>query len=230
MRRDRARPAPRASAFLRTSSRPRRICISMTCSQGANSRCASWLAWNADCKSPASRSLVSRRSLTRFSSSVEIGSQGGDQQLNRNCGLTGGAAAFYIDQPDDEAIDFRPHPIRDFVTVFRRRRGQERRSRRDEPIGRARDLHRADDLRHTGIDQLESIADLTKRIDARGGGQHCEGADPEEREQAAARGLRDSIACELQCGSAVSNPVTIRCARQFVRTFQSSMSFDRLLQ
>jgi hypothetical protein len=38
-------------------------------------------------------------------------------------------------------------------------------------------------LRGASIDQLESIADLTKRIDARGGGQHREGADPDKRKQ-----------------------------------------------
>ena len=103
--------------------------------------------------------------------------------MNRNCGLTDDAGTFYIDQPGDETIDFRPHSIRDFVTVFRRRRGQQSRRRRDEPVGGARDLHRRDDLRGASIDQLESIADLTKRIDARGGGQHREGADPDKRKQ-----------------------------------------------
>ena len=68
---------------------------------------------------------------------------------------------------------------RSFVVVG----GEQGRSRRDQPIGRARDLHRADDLRHAGIDQLEPIADLAKRIDAGGRSQYGEGADPEECEQ-----------------------------------------------
>jgi hypothetical protein len=38
-------------------------------------------------------------------------------------------------------------------------------------------------LRDTGIDQLEPIADLAKRVDARGRGQYGEAADPEECEQ-----------------------------------------------
>ena len=38
-------------------------------------------------------------------------------------------------------------------------------------------------MRHTGIDQLEPLADLAERVDAGGGGHDGEGADPEEREQ-----------------------------------------------
>ena len=113
----------------------------------------------------------------------QIGSQGGDQQLDRDRRLTGGAGASDVVQSDDEAIDFRPHPVRYFVTFLRRRRGEQGRGRRDETIGRARDFHRADDLRHAGIDQLEPFADLAKCVDARGRGQNGEGADPEECEQ-----------------------------------------------
>ena len=113
----------------------------------------------------------------------QVGSQGGDQQLDRDRRLPGGAEASDLIQSNDEAIDFRPHPARYFVTFLRRRGGKQGRRRRDEPIRRARDLHRADDLRHAGIDQLEPMADLAKRVDARSRGQYGEGADPEEREQ-----------------------------------------------
>jgi len=114
----------------------------------------------------------------------QIGLERGDQQLNRNRCLTGRAgAASDVDQSDDEAIDFRPHPVRYFVAFLRCRGGEQSGRRCNQPIGRARDFHRTGDLRHAGIDQLEPIAHLAKRVDASGGGQHSEAADPEECEQ-----------------------------------------------
>jgi hypothetical protein len=113
----------------------------------------------------------------------QIGAQGADQQLDRDRRLPGRAGASDLVQSDDEAIDFRAHPARYVVAFLRGLGGEQRRCRSDETIGRTRDLHRADDLRHAGIDQLEPIADLVKCIDAGGRGQHGEGADPEECEQ-----------------------------------------------
>src|SRR5712671_719811 len=66
---------------------------------------------------------------------------------------------------------------------LRRRCGEQGGSRRDETIGRARDFHRADDLRYAGINELEPLADLPKCVDARARGQNGEAADAEECEQ-----------------------------------------------
>ena len=113
----------------------------------------------------------------------QIGSQGRDQKLDRNCGLSHRADATDLVQSDDQAVDFRPHPVRYFVKLLCRDGGEQGRSGRNEPIGRARDFHRADCLRHAGIDQFEPLSDLARRVDASRGGHHCERANPEEREQ-----------------------------------------------
>jgi hypothetical protein len=113
----------------------------------------------------------------------QIGSQRGDQQLDRDRRLAGAAGASDVGQPDDEAVDLRPHPARYLVALLRGRGGEQGGSRGDEPIGRARDRHRADDLRHAGIDQFEPVSDLAESIDTGGGGKNGEGADPEEGEQ-----------------------------------------------
>jgi hypothetical protein len=80
-------------------------------------------------------------------------------------------------------VDLRPHPARYLVALLRGRGGEQGGSRGDEPIGRARDRHRACDLRHAGIDQFESVVDLAESINTGGGGKNGEGADPEESEQ-----------------------------------------------
>ena len=113
----------------------------------------------------------------------QIGSQGCDQQLDRNRRLGRRAAASDRGQPDDEAIDFRPHPVGYFVIFLGGGGSEQGGGRRDQPIGRARGSHQIDDLRNAGIDQLEPLADLAKRVDAGRRGQHREGADPEECEQ-----------------------------------------------
>ncbi|HKF08739.1 MAG TPA: hypothetical protein VKB89_08465 [Xanthobacteraceae bacterium] len=116
----------------------------------------------------------------------QVGSERGGQQLDRNRRLACRAdAASDIGQSDDEAIDLRPHPVRYFIVFLRCRGGEQGGSGRDQPVRRARDFHRADDLRHAGIDHLQPIADLAKRVDARGRGQHSEAADAEEGEQQA---------------------------------------------
>ena len=141
------------------------------------------MAWNAACNSSGEALPGLEPQAHQVLELRQIGAQGRDEQLNRNRGLAGRAAAADIDQSDNEAIGFRPHPARDFVALLRRRGGKQCGGRCDQPIGRARNLHRADDLRHAGIDQLEPIADLAKRVDAGCGGQHGEAADPEEGEQ-----------------------------------------------
>ena len=113
----------------------------------------------------------------------QIGSQRGDQQLDRDRRLPGVAATSDIVQADDEAVDLRPHPAGDLVALLLGRGGEQRRSGGDETIGRTRNLHGADGLRHAGIDQLEPVANLAKRVDAGRGGEDGKAADPEEREQ-----------------------------------------------
>ena len=113
----------------------------------------------------------------------QIGSQRSDQRLDRRRRLSGRAGAQHVVQADDEAIDLRPHPVRDLVAFLGRGGREQRGGRRDQPVGRTRDRQRADHLRHAGIDQLEPIADLAKCIDAGRRGQDGEAADREECEQ-----------------------------------------------
>jgi hypothetical protein len=113
----------------------------------------------------------------------QIGSQRRDQQLDRNCGRSRCAAATDLVESDDQAVDFRPHPLRYFFELLCSDGGEQGRSRCNEPISRARDFQRTDCLRHAGIDPFEPFSDLARRIDASRGGHHCERADTEEREQ-----------------------------------------------
>ena len=113
----------------------------------------------------------------------QVGSQRRDQRLDGDSRFAGRAGARGLVQCGDKAVGFRPHPLRCFVAFLRRRGGEQGGSRSDQPVGCARDFERADHLRHAGIDQFEAIADLAKGVDAGGGGEHGEGADPEEREQ-----------------------------------------------
>src|SRR5260221_8494029 len=55
----------------------------------------------------------------------QIRSQEGDQQWDRNWRLAGGAEANDVIQCRDGAIDFRPHPVRDFFAFLRRGGGEQ---------------------------------------------------------------------------------------------------------
>jgi len=88
--------------------------------------------------------------------------------LNRNGGVTRRAGAADIDQADDEAIDFRrirfDTSSRSFVVEAASSAGADAMSR-----SAARDISiDGDDLRDTGIDQLNPVADFAKGVDTGG--------------------------------------------------------------
>jgi hypothetical protein len=113
----------------------------------------------------------------------QVRSQRGDQQLDRDRRLAGVAPTSNIVQPDDEAVDLRPHPAGDLVALLLVRCSEQRRGGGDETIGCTRNLHGAHGLRHAGIHQIEPVANLAKRVDAGRSGKDGKAADPEEGEQ-----------------------------------------------
>ena len=147
---------------------------------------AAWPDWPETLPAGVRRGgrATSSRRPTKVSISARLDRNEATSNWIATADLAGAAGASDVVQPDDEAVDLRPHPARYLVALLRGRGGEQTRGSTAMSRSAAREI--AIELTTCGTRasiRFEPVADLAESIDAGGGGKNGKGADPEEGEQ-----------------------------------------------